>query len=1041
MFQKIIQLSIKNKVTIGMLTLVLIIWGTWSLSQLPFDSTPDITNNQVQVITQAPSLGAQEVEQFITTPVEMALANIPRVEERRSISSSGLSVITLVFDDDADVYWARQQVSQQLKEAEEVIPQGKATIGMAPVTTGLGEIFHYTIRAKKGYEDKYSLSDLRTIQDWIVRKQLSGTPGVAEVSGWGGYVKQYEVAVDADRLNAVGLTVTEVYDALEAGNENTGGSYIEKNSNQYFIRGLGLVSTLEDIERIPVKTVNGTPILIRDIAKVQYGYATRYGAVTRNGEGEVVAGISLMLKGENFQQVIKNVKERIAQIQKSLPEGVVIEPFIDRTQLVDRVTGTITRNLIEGGLIVVFILVLFLGNYRAGLVVASVIPLAMLFAFGMMRLFGVSGNLMSLGAIDFGLIVDGAVIIVEAVCHHIGISRDKYQGLRLTQEQMDKEIYHSASKIRKSAAFGEIIIMTVYLPLLTLAGIEGKMFRPMALTIFFAILGAFILSLTYVPMASALFLSKESVHKTNLSDRLINKLQSWYKPIITKSLQHSKVLIASMVLLFGISLFAFTRLGGEFIPNLEEGDFAAEISMAQGTSLSQMVKTCTQAEKILKSKFPEVKQVVTRIGSSEIPTDPMPIERADMLIALYPKAEWTSAKTKDELMEKMEEALGAIPGMEAELTQPIQMRNNELITGIKQDVAIKIYGNDLDALQASAKRVASLIKRVDGVSDPFVEKVQGLPQIQVKYNRDQLAKYGISIRTANKVLETAFAGSRSGYVFEGDKRFDLVVRMDKDLRNDIKAIESLYLPLPDGGTIPLQQVAQITLTDAPAQVTHEDGQRRIFVGFNVRGRDIQTTVDEIQEVLDKELKLPAGYYYTYGGQFQNLQEATGRLMLAVPLALLVILGLLYATLKNIRETLFVFSAIPLSAIGGVWALCLRGMPFSISAGVGFIALFGVAVLNGIVLIGQFNTFEKEGVTDVKKRVIDGCMLRLRPVIMTALVASLGFMPMALSTGDGAEVQRPLATVVIGGLVTATILTLVVLPSIYKTFTKKKETNV
>ena len=583
--------------------------------------------------------------------------------------------------------------------------------------------------------------------------------------------------------------------------------------------------------------------------------------------------------------------------------------------------------------------------------------------------------------------------------------------------------------------------MTVYLPLLTLAGIEGKMFRPMALTIFFAILGAFILSLTYVPMASALFLSKESVHKTNLSDRLINKLQSWYKPIITKSLQHSKVLIASMVLLFGISLFAFTRLGGEFIPNLEEGDFAAEISMAQGTSLSQMVKTCTQAEKILKSKFPEVKQVVTRIGSSEIPTDPMPIERADMLIALYPKAEWTSAKTKDELMEKMEEALGAIPGMEAELTQPIQMRNNELITGIKQDVAIKIYGNDLDALQASAKRVASLIKRVDGVSDPFVEKVQGLPQIQVKYNRDQLAKYGISIRTANKVLETAFAGSRSGYVFEGDKRFDLVVRMDKDLRNDIKAIESLYLPLPDGGTIPLQQVAQITLTDAPAQVTHEDGQRRIFVGFNVRGRDIQTTVDEIQEVLDKELKLPAGYYYTYGGQFQNLQEATGRLMLAVPLALLVILGLLYATLKNIRETLFVFSAIPLSAIGGVWALCLRGMPFSISAGVGFIALFGVAVLNGIVLIGQFNTFEKEGVTDVKKRVIDGCMLRLRPVIMTALVASLGFMPMALSTGDGAEVQRPLATVVIGGLVTATILTLVVLPSIYKTFTKKKETNV
>ena len=578
--------------------------------------------------------------------------------------------------------------------------------------------------------------------------------------------------------------------------------------------------------------------------------------------------------------------------------------------------------------------------------------------------------------------------------------------------------------------------MTVYLPLLTLAGIEGKMFRPMAMTIFFAILGAFILSLTYVPMASALFLSKESTHKRNLSDRLIEKLRGWYLPVITKSLNWSKTLIASMVVLFAISLLVFNRLGGEFIPSLEEGDFAAEISMAQGTSLSQMVESTMQAEKILKAQFPEVKQAVTRIGSSEIPTDPMPVERADMLISLIPKAQWTSAKTKDELMEKMEEALSVIPGMEVEMTQPIQMRNNDLITGIKQDVAIKIYGNDLDALESSAKKVASLIKDVDGVSEPFVEKVQGLPQIQVKYDRDRLAKYGISIATANRVLEAAFAGRRTGYVFEEDRRFDMVVRMDNDLRNDLAALEGLYLPLPDGGTLPLRQVAEISFEDAPAQITHEDGLRRIYVGFNVRGRDVQSTVEEIQGILDKELKLPAGYYYTYGGQFQNLQEATGRLMLAVPLALLVILCLLYATLKNVRETLFVFSAIPLSAIGGVWALWLRDMPFSISAGVGFIALFGVAVLNGIVLIGQFNTFEKEGMTDVRKRIIEGCMLRLRPVIMTALVASLGFMPMALSTGDGAEVQRPLATVVIGGLLTATILTLIVLPSIYKTFTRE-----
>ncbi|WP_321332293.1 CusA/CzcA family heavy metal efflux RND transporter [uncultured Bacteroides sp.] len=1036
MFQKLIKFSIENKLVIGVMTVALIIWGTYSLFQLPFDSTPDITNNQVQVMTQAPSLGAQEVEQFITTPLEMAFANIPKVIERRSISRSGLSVITIVFKEDVDIYWARQQVDQQLKEAEEVIPQGVAKIGLAPISTGLGEIYHYTTRARKGYEDKYNLSDLRTMQDWIVRKQLSGTEGVAEISGWGGFVKQYEVAIDAEKLNAANITISELYTALENNNENTGGSYIEQYSNQYFIRGLGVVTSLKDIEKIPVKIINGTPILIRDVAKVQFGSATRYGAVTRNGEGEVVAGITLMLKGENFQQVIENVKERMAQVQKSLPEGVVIEPFIDRTRLVNRVTDTITRNLIEGGLIVIFILILFLGNYKAGLVVASVIPLSMLFAFGMMRMFGVSGNLMSLGAIDFGLIVDGAVIIVEAVCHHISVTKDRYKGALLTQAQMDQEVFYSASKIRNSAAFGEIIIMIVYIPLLTLVGIEGKMFKPMAMTVFFAILGAFILSLTYVPMASALFLSKKAEHKRNISDMTMDKLRGFYRPIITKSLDWSKTVIISMIVLFAISIFAFNRMGGEFIPNLEEGDFAAEVSMAQGTSLSQMIKSCTQAEKILKEQFPEVKQAVSRIGSAEIPTDPMPVERADMMIALTPKKEWTSAKTKEDLMEKMEKAISVIPGLTVEMTQPIQMRTNELITGIKQDVAIKIYGNDQGILSASADKIASLIKNVNGVTDPFVEKVAGLPQIQVVYNRDQLAKYGISVKEANRVLKTAFAGSQAGYVFEEDRRFDLVLRMDKNLRNDITSLENLYLPLPSGGTIPLSQVAEIEYKDTPAQITREDGQRRIYVGFNVRGRDVQSTVFDIQNILDKEFKLPAGYYYTYGGQFQNLKEAKDRLMIAVPLALLLILFLLYATLKSVKESLFVFSAIPLSAIGGIWALWLRGMPFSISAGVGFIALFGVAVLNGIVLIGQFNLFEKERITDIKERVIKGCMLRLRPVIMTALVASLGFLPMALSTGDGAEVQRPLATVVIGGLLVATVLTLLVLPSIYKTFTKK-----
>jgi cobalt-zinc-cadmium resistance protein CzcA len=1039
MFQYLIRFSIDNKMVIGVLTVALIVWGGFSLSQLPFDSTPDITNNQVQVITLSPSLGAQEVELFITTPIEMSLANIPKVIERRSISRSGLSVITLVFKEDADIYWARQQVDQQLKEAEEVVSKEMGSIGLAPITTGLGEIYHYTIRAEKGYEDRYSLTDLRTMQDWIVRKQLSGTEGVAEVSGWGGFVKQYEVAVDPDKLNAAGVSVSEIFAALENNNENVGGSYIEQYSNQYFIRGLGLVDSPDDVAQIPVRTVNGTPILVRDVARVQFGSATRYGAVTRNGEGEVVAGITLMLKGENFQQVIKNVKERLVQVQKSLPEGVVIEPFIDRTQLVNRVTNTVTKNLIEGGLIVIFILVLFLGNFRAGMVVASVIPLSMLFAFGMMRVFGVSGNLMSLGAIDFGLIVDGAVIIVEAVCHHVYKSTQNLSNGHslVSQKEMDTEVYNAASNIRNSAAFGEIIIMIVYIPLFTLIGIEGKMFRPMAMTVFFAILGAFILSLTYVPMASALFLSKKTEHKRNVSDKIMDKLQSWYRPAITKSLDRSRTLIVSMVVLFAISLFVFGRMGGEFIPSLDEGDFAAEASMAQGTSLSQMVKTSTQAEKVLKSLFPEVKQVVTRIGSAEIPTDPMPVERADMMIALRPKKEWVTADNKEELMEKMEEALSVIPGLEVEMTQPIQMRTNELITGIKQDVAIKIYGNDLETLTTLAQKVASLIGGVEGVTNPSVEKVTGLPQIQVVYSRDKLAKYGISIKDANAVLETAFAGKEAGVVFEEDRRFSLVLRMENDLRNDIASLENLYLPLPhSNATVPLSQVADIQYRDAPAQVTHENGQRRIFVGFNVRGRDVQSTVFDIQNILDKELKLPAGYYYTYGGQFRNLQEAKDRLMIAVPLALLLILFLLYATLKSIRESLFVFSAIPLSLIGGIWALWLRDMPFSISAGVGFIALFGVAVLNGIVLIGQFKVLEKEGVTDMKERIIRGCMLRLRPVLMTALVASLGFLPMALSHSDGAEVQRPLATVVIGGLLTATALTLFVLPSIYKVFAKK-----
>lgn len=1063
MFQKLITYSIRHKLVIGVLSIALAIWGIWSLVHLPFDSTPDITDNQVQVITQAPSLGAQEVEQYVTTPVEMALANIPRIQERRSISRSGLSVITLVFDDNADIYWARSQVSQVVEQLEKELPKNTET-EMGPIATGLGEIYHYTVRAKKGYEDKYSLTDLRTLQDWIVRKQLSGTPGVAEVSGWGGYVKQYEVAINTDQLNANGISVSEIFDALQRNNANTGGSYIEQNSNQYYIRGIGVVKSLEDVGNITVKTVNGTPIKVSDVAKVQLGHATRFGAVTRNGEGEVVAGIAIMLKGENFQEVIKNVKERINQIQKSLPEGVVIEPFIDRTNLVDRVEGTIARNLIEGGLIVIFVLVIFLGNWRAGLVVASVIPLSMLFAFGMMKTFGIDGNLMSLGAIDFGMIVDSAVIIVEAVVTHINTGHFSQPEVRaaylaqcqnggaatpfaLTQKQMDEEVHFSASRIRQSAAFGEIIIMIVYIPLMTLVGIEGKMFRPMALTVFFAILGAFILSLTYVPMASSLMLSRKVHTRKTFSDRVIEKLQAWYRPVLDWVLARNRDVITGAVALFCVSVVGFKYLGGEFIPSLEEGDFAVEMSMSQGTSLSQMVESCTKAEKLLKKEYPEIKQVVSRIGSAEIPTDPMPVERADIMIALKPKAEWTSAKTTPELMEKMEETLSAIPGLEAEISQPIQMRNNELLTGIKQDVAIKIFGDDLDVLTQQAGKVKKMIEDVPGVSGIFVEEVAGLPQIQVKYNHEKMAAYGVSVDDISEILETTFAGAVAGSLYEGDKKFDIVLRMDPSQRN-VESLEQLSIPLKDGTNIPLSQVADIDYSPAPAQVSHEDGARRIYVGFNVKGRDVQSTVEDIQEILDEKLKLPEGYYYNYGGEFENLQSATNRLMVVIPIALVIILLLLYATVKNVRESLFVFSAIPLAAIGGVWALWLRGMPFSISAGVGFIALFGVAVLNGIVLIGQMNQMQREektadklaasiGVTElIHHRIIESCMVRLRPVLMTALVASMGFLPMALSQGDGAEVQRPLATVVIGGLITSTLLTLLVLPAIYKTFTKK-----
>lgn len=1041
MLDKIIHFSIHNKFIIGLFTLALIIVGSYSAYNLPIDALPDITNNQVQIITSSPTLATQEVEQFITYPIEQAVKPIPKIVELRSISRFGLSVVTVVFEESVDIYWARAQISERLKEAESRIPKNVGTPEMAPVSTGLGEIYQYVVFPKKGFEDKYNATDLRTIQDWIIKPQLTGTRGVAEVNTLGGNLKQYEIAVQPDKLKSMDVTIPEIFEALESNNENTGGAYIDKKPYAYFIRGIGMVSSIEDINKIVVKNQNGIPILIRDIAKVQIGSSIRYGAVTKDGNGEEVSGMVMMLKGENSGEVVKRVKEKMEQIKKSLPEGVSIEPFMDRTKLVNKAIKTVETNLIEGALIVIFILVLLLGNWRAGLVVASVIPLALLFAISMMKLFGVSGNLMSLGAIDFGIIVDGAVIIVEAIIHRLQVRKKE----TLTSQEMNDEVYQASAKIRSSAAFGEIIILIVYLPILALVGIEGKMFGPMAQTVSFAILGAFVLSLTYVPMMSALVLKKETGHTPNISDKIIGAINRFYAPILEKALQIKGIILASALALFIASLIVFNSLGGEFIPNLDEGDIATHLIIASGSSLSQEIEATTKAEKILKAKFPEIKMVVTKIGSAEIPTDPMPIEAGDMIILLKDRKEWTSAKTKEELMEKMEEALEEIPGATTEFSQPIQMRFNELMTGVRSDVAIKIFGDDIDMLVSKGDEVMQLIQGMEGVSDAKLERVAGLPQITVRYNKDKLALYGLNIGDLNRIIRIGFAGESAGSVYEGEKRFDLVVRLESDSRQDINNLKSLFVTLPSGNQIPLEQVADIKYEDGPMQISREDGKRRIVVGFNVRGVDTKTVVEKIQEKLDKNLKLPEGYYTTYGGQFENLIDANARLMVAVPIALGLIFILLYFTFKSIKQSLLIFTAIPLSAIGGIFALWLRDMPFSISAGVGFIALFGVSVLNGIVLIAYFNELKKEGITDIYERIKKGTKVRLRPVILTASVASLGFLPMAISSSAGAEVQKPLATVVIGGLLTATILTLIILPILYyyfeKGFMKSKNTAI
>ncbi|PSL34780.1 CusA/CzcA family heavy metal efflux RND transporter [Chitinophaga ginsengisoli] len=1039
MLDKIIGFSVRNKLIIILFIVGLIAWGIYAITRLPIDALPDITNNQVQIITTAPSQAAQDIERLVTFPVEQSVASIPGITEVRSFSRFGLSVVTVVFQENIDVYWARQQVSERLGTVREQIPAGVGDPELAPVTTGLGEIYQYVVHTKPGYEKRYNAMELRSIQDWIIRRQLLGVPGVADVSSFGGYLKQYEIALDPEKLRSMDLSITDVFNALAKNNQNTGGAYIDKRPNAWFIRSEGLISSLEDINNVVVKThSSGIPVLIENVGKVGYGHAIRYGAMTRNVEGERVGAIVLMLKGANSSAVIRNVKERIRQIEKTLPEGVLIEPFLDRTKLVNNAVETVVRNLAEGALIVIFVLVLLLGNLRAGLIVASVIPLAMLFAICMMQLFNVSGNLMSLGAIDFGLIVDGAVIIVEATMHHLGLRKT---GVAFTQAEMDDEVYTAASRIRTSAAFGEIIILIVYLPILALSGVEGKMFRPMAQTVSFAILGAFILSLTYVPMASALFLSKKAVHKRTLSDRIMDYLHRIYARVLTSVLRFKRAVIVVSILLFGASLLLFTRLGAEFIPSLDEGDFAVETRLLTGSSLYETIDVAGKAADILLKQFPdEVKEVVGKVGSSEIPTDPMPVEACDLIVTLKDRSEWTKADNRDELADKMTEALEAIPGVSFGFQQPIQMRFNELMTGARQDVVVKIYGEDLDRLAAYAQKVGSVVSGIRGATDLYVEQSSGLPQIVVQYHRDQIARFGLNIEDINTVINTAFAGQRAGVVYEGEKRYDLVVRLDKQSRAGLEDVSALYVTAPNGNQVPLNQVADVSLKVGPNQIQRDDAKRRITVGFNVRGRDVESIVNELQQKVAQKVKMSSGYYVTYGGSFENLQQARSRLKIAVPVALLLIFILLYFSFGSVKQGLLIYTAIPLSAVGGIVALWLRGMAFSISAAVGFIALFGVAVLNGIVLIAEFNRLRKEGLTDLREIVMQGTGTRLRPVIMTATVASLGFLPMALSHGSGAEVQKPLATVVIGGLITATLLTLFVLPCLYILSEKIKSTG-
>ncbi|WP_010420128.1 CusA/CzcA family heavy metal efflux RND transporter [Anaerophaga thermohalophila] len=1030
MINKIIAFSIKNKALIGLMTIGLIIGGIWSMTKVPLDAVPDITNNQVQVITTAPNLGTEDIEQFVTYQVELSVANLPGVIEIRSVSRFGLSVVTIVFEDNMGTYLPRQLVSEALAEIKEKIPEGFAEPFMAPISTGLGEIYQYTLEVQPGYDTVYNDMELRTMQEWIVKRQMAMVPGVVEVNSFGGRGKQYEISINPDKLRSMNLTIADIFEALEDNNQNTGGAYIEKNFQANFIRGEGLMRSLDDIRNTPVANVNGQPVFIRDVAEVKYGSFVRYGAFTKDGKGEAVGGIVMMLKGENSNDVIKDVKERMALIQKSLPDGVEIKPFLDRSKLIKSTTSTVAENLSIGALIVIFVLVIFLGNLRGGLLVASTIPLALLFAFIMMNVFGVWANLMSLGAIDFGILVDGAVIIVESMIFYL--HRNEFIGEKIGLPRRNEIAYNSASKMMNSAFFGQLIILIVFIPVLALQGVEGKMFIPMAMTFGFAVLGVMVLCLTYIPMMAALFLKPPKTDKKTWGEKFILKLENLYEPVIAWALRKGKLVLGIALVLLISGVFLFSRMGAEFIPQLDEGDFAFQAFLKPGTSLSEVENASTRIEQIVLENFPdEIASIQSRIGVADLPTDPMPIDIADIFVILTPQDEWTKVESKQELIDKVKEKVSVLPGINYEFTQPIEMRFNELLTGIREDVAIKLYGDDLNMLADKAEEISGLIAGIEGIEGIKAEATRGLPQITVKYNRTKLGQYGLKIKDLNTVVETAFSGGVAGVIYEGERMFDLVVRLDEAHRQSIDDLRNLFVNTPDGNQVPLKEVAEISYQPGPMQISRDNTNRRTYVGINVEGRDVKSLVEEIQRTLDEKLELPSGYYIRYGGAFENLERASKRLTLVVPLALALIFMLVFFAIKSFKQTLMIYVAIPLATVGGIFSLYLRDMPFSISAGVGFIVLFGVAVLNGLVLISGFNELKEEGKLSLGEIIKQGSLRRVRPIFLTASTDILGFLPMAISTSAGAEVQRPLATVVIGGMLTSTLLTLVVLPVLYK----------